>query len=45
MDRIAQLETDMKNALQKKTSSKAAFDVPGCIRKIEDLKKDVAKLK
>lgn len=43
-DRIEQLEVEMKNALQKKTSNKVAFDVPGTMRKIADLKADLKKL-
>ncbi len=43
--RIVTLETEMKESLQKKKSNKAAFDVPGCIRKIADLRKDISHLK
>jgi hypothetical protein len=35
----------MKTALQKKSSGKVAFDVPSCLRKIADLRKDISNLK
>lgn len=44
-ERIVQLETEMKMSLQKKKSGNVAFDVPGCMRKIEDLRKDITRLK
>lgn len=43
--RIAELEAEMKTALQKKSSGKVAFDVPGRIRRIADLRKDIGHLK
>jgi hypothetical protein len=43
--RIAELEAEMKMSLQRKLSGKVAFDVPGCLRKIADLRKDVSNLK
>jgi hypothetical protein len=43
--RIVELEAGMKTALQKKSSGKVAFDVPGCLRKIADLRKDISNLK
>lgn len=42
-DRIDTLQNEMKLSLQKKSSGKA-YDVPGTIRKIADLKKDIAHL-
>lgn len=41
--RIAQLEAEIKEALQKKGQGKA-FDVPGTLKKINDLKMDRKKL-
>lgn len=41
---IEKLEAEMKLSLQKKAVGKA-FDVPGCLKKIADLKKDLALLK
>lgn len=41
--RIDQLEAEMKDALQKKTQGKA-YDVPGTLKKINDLKLDRKKL-
>ena len=43
-DRIQALESEMKLALQKKSSAKTAYDVPGTVRKIADLRKDIAYL-
>lgn len=43
--RIKQLEEEMKNALQKKKSGTAAYDVAGTTRKIADLRKDISYLK
>lgn len=37
--RIAELESEMALALQKKVQGKA-YDVPGTLKKIEDLKRD-----
>lgn len=44
-DRINELEAAMKDSLGKKKSNVVAFDVPGTLRKIEDLKKDITRLK
>ena len=43
--RIAELEAEMRTALQKKSSGKVAFNVPDCIRTIADLRKDISNLK
>lgn len=43
-ERIAFLENEMRLSLQKKSSSRAAYDVAGTTRKIADLKKDLAYL-
>lgn len=42
--RVVQLESEMKLALQQKGKG-PAFDVPGTMRKIADLKMDIKKLK
>lgn len=42
--RIEFLETEMKTALQKKGKG-PAYDVPGTMKKIADLKMDMKKLK
>lgn len=44
-DRIAELETEMKNSLQKKASGTAAFDVPAATRQIAKLRTELAALK
>lgn len=41
--RIEQLEAEMQDALQKKGRG-PAFDVPGTLKKINDLKLDLKKL-
>lgn len=43
-NQIDKLEADMKNALQKKKSGTAAFDVPKCLKTIADLKADLKRL-
>lgn len=43
--RIKQLETEMKDALQKKKSGSVAYDIVGTTRKIADLRKDIKALK
>lgn len=43
-ERIAQLETEMKEALQKKKSGTVAFNVPATVRKIADLRADIQRL-
>jgi hypothetical protein len=42
-DRINQLEAEMQEALQKKRQGKA-YDVPGTMKKIADLKQDIKRL-
>lgn len=44
-DRINELETEMKVALQKKSSGTAAFDVPAATRQIAKLRVELANLK
>lgn len=43
-ERIAQLEAEMKEALQKKKSGTVAFNVPVTVRKIADLRADLRRL-
>ncbi len=43
-NRITQLESEMKEALQKKHSSKTAFDVPKCVTTIAQLRQDIKRL-
>ncbi len=43
-DRIAQLETEMKESLQKKKSGTVAYNVPATVRKIADLRADIKRL-
>jgi C4-dicarboxylate-specific signal transduction histidine kinase len=44
-DRIAEIEAEMAQALQRKQSNKTAFNVPEALKKIADLKADVKRLK
>jgi ribosome-interacting GTPase 1 len=44
-ERIQDLETQMKTALQKKDSGTAAFDVPGATRQIAKLREELKNLK
>lgn len=41
-ERLAQLETDLRLALQKKSSSAAEIDVPGKTRQIQELRAQIA---
>ena len=41
---LSLLETDLKNTLQKKVSTQAEIDLPARLRKIEELKKQIAAL-
>jgi hypothetical protein len=43
-DRLNQLETDLRTALQKKSSSAAEIDVPGKMRQIAELKAQIASM-
>lgn len=43
-ERIAQLEAEMRESLQKKKSNVAAYNVPATLRKIADLKIDIQRL-
>lgn len=43
-ERIEQLETELRNSLQKKSSSAAEIDVPGKTRKIQELRNELASL-
>jgi len=44
-ERIAELETEMRNALTKKDSNTREIDVPGHTRKIAEARAELAKLK
>lgn len=44
IDRLAALETELRLALQKKSSSAAEIDVPGKTRQIQELRKQIAAL-
>lgn len=44
-ERIAQLEEDLRLALQKKSSSAREIDVPGKTRQLNDLRAQLAALK
>lgn len=43
-ERLIQLETDLRVALQKKSSSAAEIDVPGKTRQIQELRSQIAAL-
>jgi hypothetical protein len=43
-ERLTQLETDLRLALQKKTSSASEIDVPGKTREIQALRAQIAEL-
>lgn len=45
VERIAQLEGDLRLALQKKSSSAREIDVPGKTRQLAQLRADLAALK
>jgi len=45
VERIAQLESDLRIALQKKTSSAKEIDVPGKTRQLTELRAQLAALK
>ena len=43
-ERLAQLESDLRLSLQKKSSSAAEIDVPGKTRQIAELRNQIASL-
>lgn len=43
-ERIAQLEADIRLSLQKKSSSAAEIDMPGKMRQIAELRKQLAEM-
>lgn len=43
-ERLIQLETDLRTALQKKSSSAVEIDLPGKMRQIAELKAQIASM-
>lgn len=44
VERLSQLESDLRLALQKKSSSAAEIDVPGKTRQIAELRKTISSM-